>query len=259
MKKTFRGRRNSGQTLVISALVISLLIISVVYSVFEAGRVSETRSATTLNSHVLATKLGLKNTVTSALVNVSVGGANEVLATNLDTYVSFLANQSYFGKCVALFSVLDSASYQSGILLSWGSDGTGVSSAYANYTLFFTDAKSELQFEHATNITTGLDVQGTYSKLEGTLKQVNVTCNVFNEQEAALASSIALYYEYNGELSTQEWVPVVSPSITDYGNGTYAISFVAETQTIDDSMLVSAQVYDMRGIFVLANVTCTET
>jgi hypothetical protein len=230
----------------------------VVYGVFEAGRRSEMRSATTLNSHILATKLGLKNTVTSALVNASNGGENGILSTNLNRYASMVGNQSYFGKCTVLFTVLDASPYQSGMQISWGADGTGVSGAYANYTLVFTRTESDLQLEHATNITTRLDVEGTYSKLDGTSKQVNVTCRVFNEGEPALANNITLYYDHDGDLGTSDWIAADSPAITDYGNGTYIISFIAETQTVNDPLLVSAQVYDLRDIFVLANATCTE-
>jgi len=257
--RNLQNRKNSGQTLVITALVIGLLIISVVYCVFEAGRRSEMRSATTLNSPVLATKLGLRNTVTSALVNVSNGGENEILTTDLNEYASIVGNQSHFGKCAVLFTALNVSPYQSGMWLSWGSDGTGVSGAYANFTLVFTRPEADLQLEHATNITSRLDVEGTYSKLEGTFKQVNVTCRIFNEGEPALADNITLYYEHDGDPSNQEWIAAPSPNVTDYGNGTYTISFTAETQTENDSMLVSAHLYDLRGIFVLANATCTQT
>jgi hypothetical protein len=253
------NRGNSGQTLIITALVIALLVLSIVYGVFEAGRRSELRSAATLNSPALATKLGLRNTVTSSLVNVSNGGENEVLLTNLSEYASIVGNQSYFGKCTVLFTVSDSSPYQSGMWTSWGSDGTGVSSAYANFTLVFTKTESGLQLEHTINITTALNVEGTYTKLEGTLKQVNVTCRIFNEGEPALADNITLYYDFDGDLETQDWTAADSPNITDYGNGTYTLSFTAETQTRDDPMLVSVHVYDMREVFVLANATCTET
>jgi hypothetical protein len=238
--------------------VIALLILSIVYGVFEAGRRNEMRSTTTLNSPVLATKLGLRNTVTSALVNVSNGGENTILATNLNKYASLIGNQSHFGKCSVLFTALNSAPYQSGIWLSWGSGGTGVSGAYANFTLVFTRPEASLQLEHVTNVTSRLDVEGTYSKLEGASKQVNVTCRIFNEGEPALANNITLYYEHDGNLETQEWMPADSPTITDYGNGTYTVSFTATTQTRGDPMLVSAHVYDLRDIFVLANATCTE-
>ena len=259
MRKNLHGRKNSGQTLIVAALVISLLIISIVYTVFEAQRQNETRSATTLNNHILATKLGLQNTVTSSLANASNGGQNNVLSTNLNTYASLVANQSYFGKCVTLFSLMDSLPYTSGIQLSWGSDGTGVSSAYANYTLIFIKTEADIQLEHETNITTGLTVAGTYMTLQGTFKQVNVTCQILNDGKPALAQNITLYYEHDGEPSNQEWIAADSPSIIDYGNGTYTMSFVAETQTRGDSVIVSTQVYDLRDIFVLANVTCTET
>ena len=74
-----------------------------------------------------------------------------------------------------------------------------------------------------------------------------------------MAKNITLFFEEDGDLSTQEWIEADSPNITDYGNGTYFLSFIAETQTRNDPVLVSAQVYDLRGIFVLANATCIET
>jgi hypothetical protein len=254
-----RNRKKSGQTLIITALAVALLILSVAYGVFEAERRSEMRSATTLNMPVLATKLGLRNTVTSALVNVSNGGENTILATNLNEYAAIVGNQSYFGKCTVLFTALDASPYQSGVWISWGSDGTGISAAYANFTLVFTRTTADTQMEHATNVTTRLDVEGVYTKLDGTLKQVNVTCRVFNEGEAALAKNITLYYDFDGDLGTSDWIAADSPTVTDYGNGTYTISFIADTQIRNDPLLVSAQVYDLREIFVLANATCTET
>ncbi len=257
MKRNLRNRKNSGQTFIITALVIALLILSIVYGVFEAGRRGEMRSATTLNSHVLATKLGLKNTVTSSLVNVSNGGENEILTTNLNEYASIVGNQSHFGKCAALFTVLDVSPYQSGMWISWGSNGTGVSSAYANFTLVFTRTEADFQMEHSTNITTAINVEGTYSLLQGRSKHVDVTCRIFNEGEPALANNITLYYEHDGDLSVQEWIPADSPTITDYGNGTYTLSFTAETRNRSDPLLVSVHVYDLREIFVMANATCT--
>lgn len=259
MAKNLCNRKNSGQTLIITALAISLLILSVAYGVSEAGRRSEMRSAATLNMPVFATKLGLKNTVTSALVNVSNGGENGILVENFNEYAAVVGSQSLFGRCTVLFTALNATPYQSGMWISWGSDGTGVSSAYANFTLVFTETDSKLQLEHAINITTSLDVDGIYSNLGGTLKQVNVTCRVFNEGEAALANNITLYYDFDGDLETSDWTAANSPTVTDYGNGTYTLSFTAETQTSNDSLIVSAQAYDLREIFVIANTTCTET
>jgi hypothetical protein len=196
--------------------------------------------------------------VTSALVNVSCGGDNGILSTNLNKYTSMVGNQSHFGKGTVMFTVSDSSPYQSGTWISWGPDGTGVSSAYANFTLVFTRLESEVQLEHAINVTTGFEVEGTYYKLGGTLKQVTATCSIFNEAEPALANNIALYYDFDGDLLTQDWTPVTSPSVTDYGNGTYIISCNVDTQIRNDPVIISAQVYDIRDIFVMANATCTE-
>jgi len=252
-------RKNSGQSLIVTALAVSLLIIAIVYSVFEANTQNQARDSTTLNSHISVIKLGLQNTVTSALVNVSNGGINQTLTTNLEKYTTFLGNQSFFGKCVTLFSVQNSSFYQSGIKLSWGSDGTGVSSACTNSTLSFIETDAELQLEMKTNITTTLNIEGTFVTLSELDKQINVTCRLFNENEPALAKKIILYYESDGEPSDQNWIAAESPTIVDYGNGTYTISFIATTQTMDDPVLVSAQVYDTRSVLVLANATCTET
>jgi hypothetical protein len=229
-----------------------------VYSVFEANRQSEMRSATTLNGYIFATKLGLKNTVTSSLSNVSKGGAQQVLETNLNTYSSFVGNQSHFGKGIIQFNVSETSPYQSGIYLSWGTDGTGISSAYANYTLFFTQTEADMQLQHETNVTTRLNATGEYSLLGGTEKQVNITCRVFNENEPALASDIYVYYDFDGDTQTQDWVAADSPTITDYGNGTYKIEFIADTQIRNAAIHVSTQVNDTRDIFVMANTTCTE-
>jgi hypothetical protein len=216
------------------------------------------RSATTLNGYMFATKLGLKNTVTSSLANVSNGGTEQVLETNLNTYGSFMANQSYFGRCNIKFNVSETSPYQSGIWQAWDTNGVGVSSAYANYTLTFASTESDMQLEHETNITTQLNLDGNYSLLGGTEKQVNLTCEILNENEPALANNIDVYFDFDGDTQTQDWVAADSPTVTDYGNGTYIIEFIADTQTRTAAMHVSAQVNDTRNIFVMANVTCIE-
>ena len=112
--------------------------------------------------------------------------------------------------------------------------------------------------EFDVNITTTLIIEGVYTKLGGTLKDVNVTCNVLNEGEPALARNFTMYYEEDGDLAVQNWTRVDSPSTTDYGNGTYLISFTADTQGRNDPMLVSTHMDDLREIFVQTNTTGTE-
>jgi hypothetical protein len=111
--------------------------------------------------------------------------------------------------------------------------------------------------EYTVNVTSEIEVTGSYTLLTESLKQVNLTCKVFNEGKPALAQNFTIYYEQDGSLP-EEWVQVEAPSITDYGNGTYVISFTAETTNPDDPMLVSVHSHDLRYILVKANVTCTQ-
>ena len=101
-------------------------------------------------------------------------------------------------------------------------------------------------------------MNGQYSLVNGSLRQVDLTCNILNEGKPALAQNFTVYYEQDGSLSTEEWVQVTAPSINDYGNGTYAISFTAETTNQDDPMLVSVHSHDLRHILTIANVTCAQ-
>ena len=106
--------------------------------------------------------------------------------------------------------------------------------------------------EYDVNVTTAADLSGNY-QLNGNLTQVNLTVNVLNEGKPALAQNFTFYFEN----ATDGWVKVSSPSITDFGNGTYSVSFTTETDQSSDPLLVSMLCQDQRGISVGANVTCT--
>lgn len=112
---------------------------------------------------------------------------------------------------------------------------------------------ANLAIDYAVNITTTIAINGAYTTLEGEEKLVNLTCRVYNEEKPALAKSITLFYENLGS-----WIPVNSSnnlSTVDYGNGTYLLSFTVSASL---PVLVSTHVYDLRDIFVQANMTCYE-
>ena len=156
------------------------------------------------------------------------------------------------------FTPLNTTPYQDGVWISWDSSGKGVSSAYVNLALNSSGTSATYYSEYAVNVTSELNVNGVYTPLTGALKQVNLTCNVLNEGKPASAQNFTVYYEQDGSLSPEEWVQVTSPSITDYGNGTYIISFTAETTNPADPMLVSVYSHDLRQILTRANVTCAQ-
>ena len=257
MEKHIPNRGNSGQVLVIASLVVTLLLLSTAVYVTETQKntaVYDSRAEPAFSAY----KLGATHTVISALANVSNGGSANVLTACLDQFKSVVNNHSFNAIVKLDFTPLNTTPYQEGVWISWDSNGHGVSSAYVNLALNSSGTSATYYSEHAINVTSELTVNGIYTPLTGSLKQVNLTCNVLNEGKPAPAQNFTVYYEQDGSLSPEEWVQVASPSITDHGNGTYAISFTADTTNPSDPMLVSVYSQDLRHILTRANVTCTQ-
>jgi hypothetical protein len=150
------------------------------------------------------------------------------------------------------------APYQDGVWISWGQDGVGVSSACVDFVLNCSGLSSTLFSEYSVNITSTISVNGNYATVNGSLKAASVTFTLLNEGKPALARNFTVFYEEDGSLSTEEWITTQSPSVTDYGNGTYLISFTAETLNPGDPLIVSVLCQDSRSILVQANVTCSQ-
>jgi hypothetical protein len=257
MKTRRPNRHNSGQVLIIASLVVTMLLLSTAIYVTETEKDTAAHESE-VKPDFAAYKLGTMNTIISALANISNGGSASVLAADLNQFKSVVAEQSYGAILRMDYTLLSSAPYQEGIWISWSSSGVGVSSAYANFALNASGTSATYYSEYAINVTSEINVSGYYSSLNGSQKQTNVILTVLNEGKPALAQNFTIYYEQDGSLSTEEWIQAASPSVTDYGNGTYLTSFTAETANPDDPLLVSVQCRDLRGIFVMANATCTQ-
>jgi len=246
---------SSGQLLIVAALAIAVLISSTTIYVYELSK--ETKSENTyssINDFIFALKQNTRNTVISSLANVSNGGERSVLANNLNELAQFFRSLTHFGIINLAFTPVNDSNYDAGIWLSWNTSSIGVSSAYANFMAKIQGMTANIALSYAVNITTTITISGYYTKLVGEEKLVNLTCNVYNEEKPALVENMTLFYERLGS-----WIPVDSSnnlSITDYGNGTYTISFTAAIPS--NTVQVSTHVYDLRGIFVLANTTCYE-
>jgi hypothetical protein len=257
MKTRNSNRRNSGQVLIIASLVVTLLLLSTALYVSEIEKnaaVYESRVDPAFSAY----KLGTMHTVISALANISNGGSADVLVADLNQFETIVNSHSFNAIVKMDCTPLNVTPYQDGVWISWGSSGQGISSAYVNFILNSSGTSASYYSEYAINVTSEIDVNGYYTLLTGSLKQVNLTCNILNEGNPALAQNFTVYYERDGSLSPEEWVKVASSSITDYGNGTYVISFTAETTNPDDPMLVSVHSHDLRYILTKANVTCTQ-
>lgn len=204
-------------------------------------------------------KLGTTHAVVSALANISNGGNMNVLVDDLNSFKSVLINHSYDAIVQLNANPLSVSPYVNGVWVSWGQNGEGISSAYVDFALNYSGLSSTTWSGYSVNITSAISVAGQYTTVNGSLKQTNVTCTLLNEGKPALARNFTVYYEDDGSLVTEEWLKVQSLTIMDYGNGTYSLSFWAETLNPANPLIVSVCCHDTRSILVHANVTCVES
>jgi hypothetical protein len=220
----------------------------------EVGEITSETESDSLTNLVLAMKLGSMHVVTGSLANISNGGHIGTLASNLQRWASLISEQYKFGRNALNYTILEIAPYSSSIWINWNTNGTGVSSAYVDFTYKLSDREAEVNQFYAMNITSTISIESTYKIVSGDTKQINVTVNLLNEAQPALAKQVTIYYKsLNGWL-----IPNATNNyeIVDYGNGTYIASFNADVTL--QNVEVSAHVLDQREIYVQANATSTQ-
>jgi hypothetical protein len=253
-QRSFQANR-SGQLLIVAALAVAILISATTIYVYELSTETNTTHNFSINNFVLALKQTTKNAMISSLANISNGGERAELTFNLNELTHALRSLNQFGTCNLTFAALNDFGYGNGTKLSWNTSDNGMSSAYANFTLNVYGLEETVTIDYAINITTSITVKGHCTSLTGNEKRVNLTCYVYNEGMPGLTKTMSLFYENLGS-----WYPVDASndlSVTDYGNGTYSMSFIVNISAT--SFPVSARLYDLREIFVQANTTCSET
>jgi hypothetical protein len=192
-----------------------------------------------------------RNTLISALSNITNGGDNRTLTTDLDELNSVLASHSYQNLIKIDYTPLNVTPYKSGILVSQGTNGRGISSAYVNFVLHSTGLSTYSDLEYAENISLAINFTGKYLQLDESLTQVNLTISLLGDGQPALAQNFTFSFQ-----NSTNWVPVKDPSINSFGNGTYAVSFNTETDQMSVPVTVSVDCKDQRGITVGANAIC---
>jgi len=249
-----RPRKNSGQILLITAFIMASLLLSAQLYILEVGKNSGETGAESLGDFMQSVKLGSRHVIFGSLANASNGGPGDVLELNLRRWASFVGSQYLHGKSTLNYTVAETTTYSTGLWLDWGVSSYGVSSAFANFTHSLSGREADVEQPYFINATTSLVISSTNRRLNETSRQVNVTLNLLNEAEPALADSITTHYRVsNNWLIPDETNNYV---LQNYGNGTYLASFTA---TFPSSQVeVSAHVVDHRDIFVQANVTSTE-
>jgi hypothetical protein len=245
-----RRRRNSGQVLIVTSLVVVMLLISAVVYVKETQKYTPTSKFDNILSSS-AVKQAAVHTVVSALANVSNGGDRSVLSSDLDTLQSALSANAYNAVFYMQYILCNSTPYMDGVWIAWNETGTGVSSICINLACNNSDNYFS---EFDVNVTSSINVAGTCVLLNESLIEVNLSCYIWNEDKPALAEKLEVYY---GNAPSNIWQQVLSPDITNYGNGTYQISFTAPYESQSGPLHVSLYCIDVRGISVWANTTCT--
>lgn len=247
------GSNSSGQLLIVAALTIAILISSTTIYVYKLSSEMVSTEDYLTSNIILALKQSARNTMISSLSNISKGGNTAILEENLNNLSQAVKNLYKSGIHHLAFTSMNNSKYDSGIWLSWDKNGSGVSSAHTNFTLKTANLAANMTAHFVQNITTTIVVDGSYTRLEDQEKLVNLTCQVFNDGNPALAKNITLFYR---NLTT--WIRVNQTnnlSVTDCGNGTYLLSFNVTTSS---DVQVSTHIRDLRDIIVRANTTCTE-
>jgi hypothetical protein len=250
MKKLGSRRNNSGQVIIVTALLVAVLLISTAIFVIETGK-AVPKAGSHEDNVFSFYEQSLRNTLISALANVTSGGDPQVLKADLNELNLVLTSHSYETIFTMNCKPLNLVPYQNGLWISWDANGKGVSSVYVSYVFSSSGFSTATNMENAANITSEITLSGRYLQLNDTLKQANLTVNVQNEGKPALAQNFKFFFQ-----NATDWIKADSPSITDFGNGTYAVLFNAETASPSGPLLVSMYCQDQRGIMVGSNVTC---
>lgn len=249
-----RRNQNSGQILLVAAFIMASLLLSAQLYILEVGKISGDTEADSLNDFMLSVKLGSMHVVAGSLANISTGGTNGILEFNLQEWAEFIGRQYLSGKNVLTFTLEETAPYSSGICLSWGADGYGVSSGSADFAHTLVGRETDADTAYSINVTTALLITSANRRLNETTRQINVTINVLNEALPALAKQITVYYQASGTWLIPD--DTNDYALLDYGNGTYVASFAATIPTPE--VEVSVHITDFRGIYVQANATSIE-
>jgi hypothetical protein len=250
MKRSFR-QDTKGQVIVVTGLLVALLMLSTAIYVINVQK-TVPKADSSGDSLFGGYKETAKNTLISALANASSGGSMAVLEADLAMLKVAVLAHSYQAMLTMDYSTINSAPYTGGLWIDWGDGGRGISSACAGFTFASISPTASSNIEYTLNITSQLQVSGSYTQINDTQKQVNLTVYVLNEGRPALAQNLVFRYQ-----NASGWITADLPRIVDYGNGTYAVSFDAETSMQNEPLDVSVSCLDQRGITIGANLTCS--
>lgn len=183
---------------------------------------------------------------------------NGETVADLDSYLvrweSFVGGDYAYGLCYLNSTPASQASYSEGIWLDWGEDGIGVTGACSDYTFNISGRGAEIDLSFTVNMTTRVQVSGSFEDMGGDNKAVTATMQLTND------GSPALYRDITPEVMTSAgWTDMTALGDyveQDHGNGTYTYTFTSDIS--GSNVPVRFMVHDKRGVYVMAEVTLNE-
>jgi hypothetical protein len=235
--------------LIVSALLVALLLLSTALYVLEVGRDTPTVTMDTEDDSAEYLQAA-RNTLISALANVTAGGDPAVLTADLTELNAVVTAHSYQALTTINYTPQNGDDYTDGFWLAWGTNG-GVSGVCVHFTFVSQSPQAASNSVCTLNVTSALTVTGNMTPLNETANQVALTLHVTNEGKPALAQGFTFQYQ-DGE----NWTQVESANIVSNGDGSYTASFAAQTAEPTSQLSVSVLCVDRRGISIGANLTC---
>ncbi len=106
-----------------------------------------------------------KNTLISALANVTNGGSASVLTSDLTELNTAITSHSYQTMVLMGFTPPNIAPYLNGIWVSWGQNGLGISSADVAFSFNSSASFATSSLEYSVNVTSEVTLSGKYQQL----------------------------------------------------------------------------------------------
>lgn len=241
-----RNRGNQGQVIIVAALVLVIMLLSTALFIADLQKNQlRVQGGTSLNLPFY--KQGVRNTVISALANISGGGSTGVLEANLNTFNSFVEEHSAGAFFQSKIALGNTAPYNGGVWMIQNVSGKAVLSAFVGVSVNSTSPKETCNAQFDVNVTSTLETQGHYT-LQNETKLAELTCKIFNDGQAASAKNFTVSFERDGSLAFENWTSIEQPSIVDHGDGSYTITFTATTDQPENPLLIWVSCQDRRGI-----------
>lgn len=251
MAKLGFRRNNRGQVLIVSALLVSVLLLSTALYVIEVGKEAPKAEATTESGDYSGYRQNVRNALVSALANVTGGGDPAVLDTDLSTLETAVAAHSYQALVNLNYTKQNTGNYDNGLYIWQGDNGQGVSSACVTFNFDSQSPSYASTAAFTLTVTSTVTVAGSLQQINDTQTKVTLTVNVQNDGAPASAQTLSFSY-----LNDADWVRVNAYNVTSSGVGSYTVMFNAQTQSSADPLTVALTCVDQRGISVGANLTC---